>query len=256
MSRTLIPLLALSFVPFAFSLAPAAAQEADSPAPTVEEPKSDVQFAKWMGFPGAKGQLHLLDVGIRTKTIFSVKVYAFGLYLDAKPAAKALAAYKDLSKKERRKSGKLYQALLDGDFSKGLRWVMTRDVDGEDIAEAFADSLEPRLKKLAKAAKPEQVEAAKKALATFKGYFKDELTEDTELIFAWHPGGRLVTQVNGKLLGEVKSGHLALALFDVYLGADPISDDAKEAFADSVPAFVAMAEELPEPKAAADGGNR
>ncbi|MBL7007902.1 MAG: chalcone isomerase family protein [Planctomycetes bacterium] len=250
MSRPQIPLLALALLALAPSIA---AQDPVSPAPTVEEPRSEVQFAKWMTFPGSKASLHLLDVGVRTKTILAIKVYAFGLYLEAKPAAKALEAYKGLSQKERRKSGKLYQALLDGEFSKGLRWVMTRDVDGEDIAEAFADSLEPRLKKLAKSAKPAEVEAAKAALTTFKAYFKDELTEDTELIFAWHPGGRLVTMVNGKVLGEVKSQHLALALFDVYLGADPISDDAKEAFADSVPAFVEMAAKLPEPKAQMDG---
>ncbi len=241
------------------SLALAPALAAQDPAPTVEEPKSEVAFAKWMEFPGSKTPLHLLDVGIRTKTIFAVKVYAFGLYLEAKPAAKAVEAYRGLSQKERRKSGELYHALLTGEFSKGLRWVMTRDVDGEDIAEAFADSIEPRLKKLEKAAKEGQVEAARAALKTFKAYFTDELTEGTELVFAWHPGGRLVTKVGGKVLGEVKSEHLALALFDVYLGADPISEDAKDAFADSVPTFVEMAAKLPAPKPAADaadGGQR
>ncbi len=252
MYRPLLPLLALAL----FAFAPSAVAQEDSPAPTVEEPKSEVQFAQWRSFPGTKTTLHLLDVGIRTKTIFGVKVYAFGLYLEAKPAAAALAAYQDLSMKQRRKSGKMYQALLDGKFSKGLRWVMTRDVDGEDIAEAFQDSLEPRLKKLAKSGKEEDVAAAKQALKTFKSYFTKELTEETELIFAWHPGGRLLTMVDGKLLGEVKSEHLALALFDVYLGADPISDDAKEAFADSVPAFVEMAAGLPEPKPAEAGGSR
>lgn len=227
---------------------------APPPAPSVEEPSTEVAFPQWLVFPGAKTELHLLDLGVRTKTIFAVKVYAFGLYLEARPAAKALAAWQDVDVKKRRKDEGLFRSILDADFAKGLRWVMVRDVDGADIAEAFQESLEPRLRALAKTAKADEVEAAKQALTTFKGYFGAELTEGTELVFAWQPGGRLVTQVGGKVLGEVRSRHLCQALFDVYLGTDPISADAKQAFADAVPAFVRMAAALPAPADEAAGG--
>lgn len=240
MRRPLFPLLAAALL-----AVPALAQDPSQPVPTVEEPRSEVEFPRWMDFPGGKQPLHLLAVGLRTKTIFAVKVYAFGLYLDARAAAAALRDYRGLRPKDRRKSRAFYRALLNGDFSKGLRWVMTRDVDGEDIAEAFAESLEPRLEKLARSAKPEVVAADRAALARFKTFFSDELEEGTELVFAWHPGGRLVTRIGGKVMGEVKSHNLALALFDVYLGSDPISEDAKEAFADALPGFLDLAAGLP-----------
>ncbi len=223
------------------------------PAQQVLEPRTEVPFEVTAVFPGSKQAQRLLGTGVRTKTIFAVKVYALGLYVEPLAAAKALAKWKDSKPKKLRQDDKFFTTLLGGKFSKTLRWVFVRDVDGEAIAEAFADQLEPRLKKMAKAARTAAKNdkekaaaeaariAAEKGLQLLNGYFKKELKEGQELIFAWHPNGTLITILDGKTLGKIGSRALAHALFDTTIGEDPVSESAKEHMADGLPALLAAA---------------
>ena len=95
---------------------------------------------------GAKPQdLDLIGLAIREKTIFNVNVYSYVVYADSAFVAKDLAAWKGKSAKALGKDATLYKTLLSPNGTKELRMRFCRDVDAEDIVEAFEDSLEPRI---------------------------------------------------------------------------------------------------------------
>ena len=234
MRHLLLALLAAALAPALASAqeaaatpAPAAQQEA---APLVEEKATDAMFPTWIQH--GKGEKavkhHLAGLGVRKKTIFRVKVYAFGFYFDAATAAEKLRPMLGRKLKTMMKDRKLDEVLLDDSFGKTIRLVMARTVDAEDMAEAFEDSLKSRIKKATAKLDETKQKAANDARAKFRGYFKDPAKEDQVLEFTWLPGGRLLTTIDGKPAPEIKNEHLCRALFHVYLGDDPISEDGKE----------------------------
>jgi len=205
----------------------AAAQDA-RPVPTVEEPSTDVKFPVTLTVVDKKTTHQLSGMGVRIKKKFFMKfkVYAVGFYIDeaaALPVLKQSAA--DLSVKKLESSKDFRKALLSDKFGKTLRLVMVRDVDADDMAEAFEDSLWPRMKERAKDTKDRT--AAKAALDKFRGFFQKEAEEDQIMDFTWVPGGMLYAVVDGKKFPVVKNEALCWALFDIYVGDDPISDDTK-----------------------------
>jgi hypothetical protein len=168
-----------------------------------------------------------------------VQVYAFGLYVDAPRATSALHAWAGRSARDLELDPSFYRELLEGRFGMTLRLVMTRDVNGDDMAEAFDDALRPRVRR---AATELSMPGGEAALTRFRGYFDvKELTRETELLFSWLPGGTLVTSVQGEVKGEIHSVALSWALFDVYLGADPISKDGKKSLVSRFPELLAGA---------------
>ena len=179
----------------------------------------------------------LAGIGLRTKTIFSVWVYTFGLYVDPVAAKEKLAAWKGKDAEALAGDEKLYAALLKDDMVKTIRLVFCRDVDGEDIEEAFEDSLRPRID--SKKGK-EGWDDGSKALDTFRTYFGnlDELEEYGTVAMTWRPGGELHCSINGKAQKVLTSKSLCWAIFDVYLGEDPIEDDGKEALVERLPALL------------------
>lgn len=216
-----------------------AAQEQEK-VPQVEEKATDQMFPKWLDAADGKEtrRLDLVGLGVRKKTIFRVKVYAFGFYADASMAALALERFADRKRKELMKDPKLDAALLSDGYAKALRLAMARDVDAKDMAEAFEEALEPRIERLTADMKPEQQQAAMGVLKRFRSYFEKEAKEDQVMVFTWLPGGRLQTTIDGKVSPELKSLPLCRALFDVYLGADPISESGKEDIVDGLPGLV------------------
>lgn len=197
----------------------------------VKESETGIAFPQRIEAPaGAERRtLELLGLGAREKTMFKVNVYALGLYVDSAAAVPLLRqAAGRLERKKALKDSGFQAVLLRDEVAKSLRWVMARDVGATDVAEAFRDSLEPRVQRLAKTA--EEKAAAAAALATLRGWFDaGELKEGTELLFHWEPGARLHVVVGGAAKGTIVNPVLCAALFDVYVGADPISSGAKNA---------------------------
>ena len=183
--------------------------------------------------------LDLIGLAIREKTIFNVNVYSYVVYADSAFVAKDLAAWKGKSAKALGKDATLYKTLLSPNGTKELRMRFCRDVDAEDIVEAFEDSLEPRILSRRKAMEGTKAEKLKD-LTTFRGFFSlDELKEGNELRFTWHPDGTLCTVVNGERKPDLKSQDLAWAMFDVYLGDDPISKSGKKDLVSRLPGILA-----------------
>lgn len=200
----------------------------------VTEPNTKVAFPVELQTPA--GVQALAGTGVRTRTILQVKVYAFGLYVDPAGARTALAAWRGKSATELTRDKAFYDALLTGSFPMTMRLVMTRDVGGEQMAEAFDGALAPRVAQAATRGMPGGAEA----LARFRGFFTDKLTSGTELLFTWAPGNKLVASIGGKQVGEIENAALCWALFDVYLGPNPIAPEGKKTVLARLPEMLAV----------------
>ncbi len=197
---------------------------------------------------GGKEALALTGMGIREKTVFAVNLYSFGLYIEPTKGRELLATWKGKKAKELYKDAAFYTALLDDSLLKELRIKFCRDVAADDVRSAFEDSLEPRLleyKKDEQGTKEEKLAV----LTEFRRLFTlDKVKDGNVLRFAWHPGGKLHTSINGEVQPVIESKGLCWALFDVYLGKRPISDTGKRRLVERVPDLLAAA------AAPADGG--
>jgi hypothetical protein len=185
-----------------------------------KESSTGIQFKDALSPAGAAGSLSLLGVGVRTKTFLKVKVYAAGLYADTSALKAVLTPYRGKPAGDLAKDAEVRKLMLGDGFEKSIRLVMARDVDGEDMAEAFSESVEPRVAR--------QGAAAVRALATFKGYFKmDEVKEGSDLIFTWGKGGKLTTAIAGRTMGTIDSEPFCRALYEVFLGSGAVSPALK-----------------------------
>lgn len=193
--------------------------------PQIKERKTKVSFPAW-GPNYAGERMDLLGTAVRTKTILSVKVYAYGLFVDPYGAQEALADFGDKTAKQLYKDPAFYDVLLEDNFTKCVRMVFVRNVSGSDVQEAFDKDLGPRIKK----AKTERdMPDATEQLEQFKTYFSaKKLKKDSEILFYWEPGGTLVTFVNGERKGDLESPALCWAIFDIFLGEKPIMKKGKE----------------------------
>lgn len=54
----------------------------------------------------------------------------------------------------------------------------------------------------------------------------------------WEGKDKMIVVVRDKVAGTVTNAALPKAVFDLYLGANPVSPAAKAAFAEGVPAFL------------------
>jgi len=189
--------------------------------PAVTEPNTKVAFPVELQTPA--GVQALAGTGVRTRTMLKVKVYAFGLYVD--PGARtALSAWHGKTAADLARDKALYDELLKGSFPMTMRLVMTRNVGGEQMAEAFDGALAPRVAQAA----TRGMAGGAEALVRFRGFFTDKLASGTELLFTWAPGDRLMASIGGRPVGEIENAALCWALFDVYLGSDPISPEGKK----------------------------
>jgi len=213
--------------------AAALAVPATAAAQTVTEPSSRVAFP--VSLTGADGSSQVLTgTGLRTRTVLQVKVYAFGLYVDEAQARSTLASYAGQTPEQLAGTPAFYDALLRMSFPMTMRLVMTRNVTGEQMSEAFDGALRPRVVAAAGRGMP----GGEAALDQFRGYFSVErLTEGTELVFTC-AGGSLHSTVAGDRKAAIQSPALCWALFDVYLGARPISPGGKKTVVSRFPAVL------------------
>ena len=150
----------------------------------VAEPRTGVRF------PGKIGETTLLGVGLRTKSVLKVKVYAIGLYA----ADSALAgSLKD-------KTGPaLYRELVWGDFPKEIHLRLVRDVSASQMQEAIRDALE---------------KADKARTDQFVAYFGDIKTGE-EYVLRWAAGGTLETLAKGTPKPQIADKNFAPRSLDL-----------------------------------------
>lgn len=163
----------------------------------VAEPRSGAKFAT------KDGDLSLLGVGLRTKTIARVKVYAIGLYV----ADSALGG----PLKGKAGTPELYRELVNGDFKKKIVMKFLRDVSTEQIRDAFREGLK----------------GSGANADAWLSYFSDTRSGQ-EYVIAWTPGVGLETKVAGEAKPSINDKALASAVFGIWLGAKPIQEDVKK----------------------------
>ncbi|KAF6264171.1 chalcone isomerase [Scenedesmus sp. NREL 46B-D3] len=154
------------------------------------------------------------------------------MYVDAHGAKKALHKYKGEDLDELMANQKLFDELVGNThFERSLRLVISF---GSLKRTQFINALEERLKpELAKAKEPDST------MKAFEGLFEGvNFKKGTEIAFATHHQGQLVTQIDGKQVGTIQSPALVKALFDVYVGPDPVSADAKNSIAKGLVALM------------------
>ena len=203
---------------------------------TFNEPHSGTPFPVSLIPPGDTTPHWIMGTGVRQRTIFKVKIYAFGLYVDPEGARASLSQFVRLSPSTLERDESFYRHLLDLNFAMTLRLVMTRTVNGADVAEAFDDALRPRM---TRAVINTNNSGDLVALERFREYLDvDEVRTGTEIVFSCGPAGRLATSVGGDERTPIDSRALCGALFDVYLGEDPISKDGKRSIIAGFPGLV------------------
>ena len=162
----------------------------------VVEPRTGVRF------PAKIGDMSLLGVGLRTKTILKVKVYAIALYVADAALAGPLKG---------KSAPALAHELCWADFPKEIHLHLVRDVSASQMQEAIREALE---------------HADKARVDTFVSYFGDIKTGE-EYVLRWAPGGILETIAKGTPRPPIADKNFAAAVFGIWLGDDPIQDDIK-----------------------------
>lgn len=183
---------------FAFLLAFAGLAPAQERVP-VED--SDVTFpvTETREVAGKQVDLRLTGVALREKAW--INVYVIASYVDATAEPKSA------------------RELAQADVPKVLVLVMERDVDGDDMAEAFHDAILLNYSE----------SKFKEELKRFNDFFLNrEAKEGKKITFTHLPGKGVECAVegNGKLV--IENVAFARAIWELYLGTKNIGDDIKE----------------------------
>jgi hypothetical protein len=194
-----------ALVALLFALPASADQE------TVTEPKSGVVF------PAKVGNLSLLGVGLRTKTMVKVKVYAVGLYVADGALSGSLQAYKGKTATE-----PFFKELRSGDFEKQITMVFTRDLSSSQLQEAFREVLQAY---------------DQHKVNLFVSFFGD-IRSGQQATLHWAPGGTLETTVGGLGKTPIKDKAFTEAVYSIWLGDKPIQDDIKKGLASRAEALI------------------
>jgi len=140
--------------------------------------------------------LKLNGLGLRKKAMF--KVYVGGLYLES-PSKDA-------------------NAILASDQAKAIRLYFLRDLTKAQLVEAFQEGFEANAKDKA---------AQKAAFDRMLALVPDVKTGST-LTFTYLPGRGTTLQVADKDLGVFEGKGFADAVFSIWLGSKPPSEDLKK----------------------------
>src|SRR5580765_5185910 len=140
--------------------------------------------------------LKLNGLGLRKKAMF--KVYVGGLYLES-PSKDA-------------------GAILASDQAKAIRMHFLRDLSKAQLVEAFQEGFEANAK-----GKASEKAAFDKMLALVP-----EVKEGGTLTFAYLPGKGTTLSAGDKELGVFEGKGFADAVFAIWLGAKPPSEDLKK----------------------------
>ena len=197
----------------------------------VTEPKTGLKLPGEFCMRGEQSDCApLAGMGVRVKRIagVGVKVYACGLYVHPGKVVQATGEkFFGRSVTDVAKDQKLFDAVLNDDsIGKTVRLTFNRELGSGKIADALAERLRPKLG------------ANSKSLKTFESYFEGiKFAKGTSLTFcADH--GKLRTLIKGKEVGVIDDPRICVALFDAYLGKDPVVPGAKRSLGEKLAAKI------------------
>lgn len=141
----------------------------------------------------------LNGMGIRKATIFNVKVYVAGLYLETKSRSA--------------------DEIIRSEQVKRLDMVLLRDVDRDDIIDVWRKGLKKN---------GADMVSLKPRFDQFASWMADLKERDT-LTFLYVPGRGVTVVLKGQVKGTIAGADFATALFAIWFGREPADDDLKEA---------------------------
>lgn len=186
---------------------------------------------------GAAKKQNLLTVGTRHwgnwwdgRGLLGVRLYDFAIYIDGQEARQS--AGPAITSTGRRVPSDLYQRLRSGQFGNmSIVLRASRSLPLHLLSQEFERILQRRLQRVG--GNPEDP-----ALASFLDCFSEDRVPSTakegtsvkkgSTITFIRKGGELVTATDGIVLGQLQSTKLGDALFDLYLGEEPVSKKARE----------------------------
>ena len=177
----------------------------------VTEPKTRLTF------PTRVGEMSLLGVGLRTKTILKFKVYALGLYVADSALSGPLAAHKG-----RIGTSAFYRDLVVGDFEKQFVLKLVRDLSAEQIQGTFRSHLPS---------------ADRKLVDQFVSYF-GATKSGQECVLRWVPGGRLETTIGGVEKPPIADKAFADEVFAIWLQDRAAEDPIRKQVVSRAPALI------------------
>lgn len=178
-----------------------------APGPAVVEPKTGLSF------PTSRGRMSLLGVGLRTRSILKLKVYALGLYVADTALAGPLAGHKRATQ-----AAPFFRDLVRGDFEKALVLTLARDLSADQIRGTFRRHLpgaDPLLRE------------------QFASYF-DASRAGQGLVMHW-VDGRLETTVGGVRKPPIPSKAFADEVFAIWLGERASGDPLRRQLVSRAP---------------------
>ena len=177
----------------------------------IVEPRTGVHFTT------RQGDLSLLGVGVRTKSIFRVKAYTIALYVADAALAGPLAVHKG-----KLDTPEFYRDLVWGDFEKQINMRFLRDVTREQVQQNFREALP-------------QVNPAR--LDTFASHMI-AMKAGQEYVIRWAPGGILETSFGGQPNTPIADKDFAAAVFGIWLRETPIQADIKRDLVSRAPLLI------------------
>ena len=202
----------------------------DNTAAPLKEKRTGVEFAGEFCFHKKHNCPSITGVGTRTKKVAGIKsidVYALSLYVDEAKIVHSLMQQRYFAHKTPEQIAKhphLFQELCNAEtVEKSLVLVISSGlVKRKNFLEALETRLAPPLAKLKESA----------VLETFKEQFDGvEFKKGLEISFTFLDGKTVTTMADGRELNTVHSKALSKTLLDLYLGKNPVSPNARDAFA-------------------------
>jgi hypothetical protein len=170
-------------------------------APHVTEPRTGATF------PTRVGDMSLLGVGVRTKTILNFKVYALGFYVADSALSGTLAAHRGSVG-----TSPFFHELVHGDFEKQFVLKLARDLSAEQIQGTFRSHMPL---------------ADRRLLEQFVSYF-GPTRAGQECVLRWVPGGGLETTVAGVAKRPIADKAFADEVFAIWLRDRPAEDPIRK----------------------------
>ncbi|KAH0744183.1 hypothetical protein KY290_032176 [Solanum tuberosum] len=208
----------------------AAASSSVGSAEYTEEPATKVKFQRSLSLPGCSTSLSLLGTGYREKifAIIGVKVYAAGLYVNDSIFGR-LDAWRGRSAADIQQDPSLFNNIFEANLEKSLLIVLVRDIDGKTFWDALDEAISPRIKS--------PTADDKSALSTFRAVFQGKpLKKETSIFLTWIDPTKMLVSLSfdgmpSSVDATIESPNVASALFDVFLGGDPVSPTLKASVA-------------------------
>eukprot|EP01024_Parvocaulis_polyphysoides_P052417 TRINITY_DN5177_c0_g1_i1.p1 TRINITY_DN5177_c0_g1~~TRINITY_DN5177_c0_g1_i1.p1 ORF type:complete len:262 (-),score=25.19 TRINITY_DN5177_c0_g1_i1:362-1111(-) len=185
----------------------------------VVEPVTKTKYPQNMTCEEQQQVLELVGVGVRNKKILGIKninIYSLGMYTDKQKMKQTLKNTSEYDES----SQKLYDDIITSNVGRALRMVVVFNMSRD----TFWKAMNSRLSKPMKAANQLEV------LEVFRESVNQSFQKGTVVVFSTSSDGTVVTKINGEMSGKVKSKILSQSIFDIYLGTDPPSAQAKKEF--------------------------